>query len=89
MGACIALQTAITYPENVLSLFLVSPLPLEEVRFCRLPLGTNNLNSQPARRRRGGQTGDLRLLGGWVQRPKESRQRRVAGRRLWSCTARV
>jgi len=31
MGACIALQFAISYPQKVLSLFLISPLPLEEV----------------------------------------------------------
>ncbi|KAF8155559.1 Alpha/Beta hydrolase protein [Crassisporium funariophilum] len=30
LGACIALQTAISYPEKVLSLFMLSPLPLEE-----------------------------------------------------------
>ena len=32
MGACIGLQTAITYPEKVLSVTMISPLPLEEVR---------------------------------------------------------
>ncbi|KAF5379049.1 hypothetical protein D9615_005993 [Tricholomella constricta] len=30
MGACITLQTAVSYPEKVLSLFLISPLPLQE-----------------------------------------------------------
>ncbi|KAL1702671.1 Alpha/Beta hydrolase protein [Schizophyllum commune] len=30
MGACIGLQTAITYPEKVLSVTMISPLPLEE-----------------------------------------------------------
>lgn len=31
LGACVALQTAITYPNKVLSLFMISPLPLIEV----------------------------------------------------------
>ena len=31
LGACVALQTAISYPHQVLSLFMVSPLPLIEV----------------------------------------------------------
>ncbi|KAF4618668.1 hypothetical protein D9613_010124 [Agrocybe pediades] len=30
LGACVALQTAISYPEKVLSLFMLSPLPLIE-----------------------------------------------------------
>ncbi|KAG5644712.1 hypothetical protein DXG03_007935 [Asterophora parasitica] len=35
MGSCIALQTAVSYPDKVLSLFLISPLPLEEPREVR------------------------------------------------------
>lgn len=35
MGACVALQMAIFAPEKVLSLFLMSPLPLTEVRCMR------------------------------------------------------
>ncbi|KAF8652357.1 hypothetical protein AX16_004387 [Volvariella volvacea WC 439] len=30
MGACISLQTAVFYPHKVLSLFMISPLPIEE-----------------------------------------------------------
>ncbi|CAA7264279.1 unnamed protein product [Cyclocybe aegerita] len=30
LGACVALQTAISYPDKVLSLFMLSPLPLIE-----------------------------------------------------------
>ncbi|KIY42982.1 alpha/beta-hydrolase [Fistulina hepatica ATCC 64428] len=30
MGSCIALQTSITYPQKVLSVIMLSPLPLEE-----------------------------------------------------------
>ncbi|KAF8889587.1 Alpha/Beta hydrolase protein [Infundibulicybe gibba] len=35
MGACISLQVAITYPQKVLSLYMVSPLPLEEPQEVR------------------------------------------------------
>ncbi|KAG5640232.1 hypothetical protein DXG03_009739 [Asterophora parasitica] len=35
MGACIALQTGVSYPDKVLSLFLVSPLPLQEPQEVR------------------------------------------------------
>lgn len=33
MGACIGLQFAVAHPEKVLSLSMVSPLPLHEVRY--------------------------------------------------------
>lgn len=31
LGACVALQIAVSHPERVLSLFMLSPLPLIEV----------------------------------------------------------
>jgi len=33
LGACVALQTAISHPDKVLSLFMLSPLPLIEVGY--------------------------------------------------------
>jgi pimeloyl-ACP methyl ester carboxylesterase len=39
MGACVALQTAVSHPDRVLSLFMLSPLPLIEVRTFLLLLG--------------------------------------------------
>lgn len=31
MGACVALEMAVSHPEQILSVFMVSPLPLVEV----------------------------------------------------------
>jgi pimeloyl-ACP methyl ester carboxylesterase len=39
-GSCVALQMTISAPERVLSLFILSPLPLTEVR-CRYPAQYN------------------------------------------------
>lgn len=72
IGSCVALEMAISHPNQVLSLFMISPLSLTEVCgfFSLISFTFSQMASifeTSARRCRRGPSGDIRVLGGWTQ----------------------
>jgi pimeloyl-ACP methyl ester carboxylesterase len=71
IGAYISLQIAISYPDKVLSLFMVSPLPMREVGYFSFYLILRNVTNVLSQQPREVEEGLQEIYDCWVEAFKD------------------